>query len=91
MTGNRETKDGKQRNKGRETEEQRTGNRGTKDGKQRNNGRETEEQRTVNRGTMDRNSGIEPHCKDKIPKFRNKYSQKRNIGVSVPISKFMRL
>ncbi len=31
------------------------------------------------------------HCKDKIPKFRNKYIQKRNIGVSVPIFTFLRL
>ncbi len=34
---------------------------------------------------------ISPHCKDKIPKFQNKYSQKRNIEASVPISIFMRL
>jgi hypothetical protein len=31
------------------------------------------------------------HCKHKIPKFRNKYFQNRNIGVSVPIYAFMRL
>jgi hypothetical protein len=29
------------------------------------------------------------HCKDKMPKIWNKYSQKRIIGVSVPISTFM--
>ncbi len=34
---------------------------------------------------------VHVHCKDKIPKFRNKYYQKRNIGVLVPISTFMRL
>jgi hypothetical protein len=31
------------------------------------------------------------HWKDKIPKFWNKYSQKRNIGVSVPVSTYVRL
>ncbi len=30
-----------------------------------------------------------PHCKDKMPKIWNKYSQKRNIGASDPIFTFM--
>ncbi len=31
----------------------------------------------------------EPHCKEKMPKIWNKYSQTRNIGASVLISTFM--
>ncbi len=36
-------------------------------------------------------SPVITHCKEKIPKFRNKYSQNRNTGVIVPISSYMRL
>jgi hypothetical protein len=43
------------------------------------------------KGDLKKGMPDRPHCKDKIPKFRNKYSQKRNIGVSFPISNFMPL
>jgi hypothetical protein len=32
-----------------------------------------------------------PHCKERIPKIRNKYSQKRNFGATARISTFMYL